>query len=225
MKFNKLPLKMQNEATFYYLSILNKKKAYFVFKRLFDIFLSLVLIILLIPLFIIISFIIKIDSKGPIIYKQERVTKYLNIFNIYKFRTMVNNADKIGSQITISNDNRITKIGKFLRKFRLDELPQLFNILIGHMSFVGPRPEVLKYVDMYSNQMYATLLIKAGVTSIASIKYKDEYILLSNTNDVDRAYINEILPKKMDYNYLYLKKCNFFYDIYLILKTIICVVF
>lgn len=136
---------------------------------------------------------------------------------------MVKHADKIGTQVTIKGDPRITKVGKFLRKCRLDELPQLFNILFGQMSFVGPRPEVEKYVNQYQEEMYATLLVRSGVTSLASIKYKDENKLLEHASDADEVYINEILPEKMKYNYQYLKKINIFYDIALLFQTVIAV--
>lgn len=181
------------------------------------------MIVILSPVLIIISFIILCTSKGPILYKQRRVTKYGKIFKIWKFRTMVKHADKIGTQVTIKGDPRITKVGKFLRKCRLDELPQLFNILFGQMSFVGPRPEVEKYVNQYQEEMYATLLVRAGVTSLASIKYKDENKLLEHASDADEVYINEILPEKMKYNYQYLKKINIFYDIALLFQTVIAV--
>lgn len=225
MKFEKLPKEMQNEIVKEYLGVLNKKKFSFFLKRIFDFLASIIMIIILSPLLIILSVIIKWTSKGPVIYKQKRVTKYCRVFNIYKFRTMVNNADKIGSQVTINNDIRITKVGKFLRKYRLDELPQLFNIIIGDMSFVGPRPEVIKYVEKYTDEMYATLLVRAGVTSPASIKYKDEMKLLKQTEDVDYTYINKVLPDKMTYNYQYLLTFNLFKDLLILLKTFLIIIY
>lgn len=223
MKLEKLPKEMQNEIVKEYLAILNKKKFSFFLKRIFDFLASIIMIIILLPLFIILAIIIKCTSKGPVVYKQKRVTKYCRVFNIYKFRTMVNNADKIGSQVTINNDRRITKVGKFLRKYRLDELPQLFNILIGDMSFVGPRPEAIKYVEKYTDEMYVTLLVRAGVTSPASIKYKDEMKLLKQAEDVDYTYVNKVLPDKMTYNYQYLKEFNFYKDILILFKTVFSV--
>ncbi len=223
MKYDKLPTNLKNPTTKAYYDLLKKKKVTFFFKRLFDIIMSLCMIVILSPVLIIISFIILCTSKGPILYKQRRVTKYGKIFKIWKFRTMVKHADKIGTQVTIKGDPRITKVGKFLRKCRLDELPQLFNILFGQMSFVGPRPEVEKYVNQYQEEMYATLLVRSGVTSLASIKYKDENKLLEHASDADEVYINEILPEKMKYNYQYLKKINIFYDIALLFQTVIAI--
>lgn len=223
MKYDTLPEKLKNPATKAYFDSLKKKKITFFFKRLFDIVMSLCMIVLLSPILLLISLIIVCTSKGPILYKQRRVTRYGKIFKIWKFRTMVKNADKIGTQVTIEKDPRITKVGKVLRKCRLDELPQLFNILFGQMSFVGPRPEVEKYVNQYQDKMYATLFVRAGVTSPASIKYKDESKLLENATDADEVYVNEILPQKMEYNYQYLEKVNVFYDIALLFQTVIAV--
>ena len=172
--FDKLPKEFQNKEVRKYYDILKKKRFNLVLKRIFDIVCSVILLILLLPVFLILAIWIKIDSKGPVFYRQERVTKYGKIFRIYKFRTMVTNADKIGSLVTLSNDSRITKVGNKIRKCRLDELPQLINVLKGEMSFVGTRPEVSKYVDKYTKEMMATLLMPAGVTSSASIKYKDD---------------------------------------------------
>ena len=223
-KWENLPGDMQNEEVKKYYDIIKGKKGSLILKRLFDILASLILLIILSPLFIIFSIIIKLDSKGPIMFKQNRVTENGRIFKIFKFRTMVENADKNGSQVTVENDNRVTKIGKFLRKFRLDEIPQLINILIGDMSFVGTRPEVPKYVELYTDEMKATLLMKAGVTSLASIKFKDEEKLLQMDGNIDKIYIENILPQKMQYNLEYLKRFNFFYDIKLMFMTLFAVV-
>lgn len=223
-KWDNLPDNMQNEEVKKYYDIIKGKKGSLILKRLFDILASLVLLIILSPLFIIFSIMIKLDSKGPIMFKQNRVTKNGRIFKIFKFRTMVENADKNGSQVTVKNDNRVTKIGKFLRKFRLDEIPQLINILIGDMSFVGTRPEVPKYVELYTDEMKATLLMKAGVTSLASIKFKDEEKLLQMDGNIDKIYIENILPQKMQYNLEYLKRFNFFYDIKLMFMTLFAVI-
>ena len=223
-KWENLPGDMQNEEVKKYYDIIKGKKGSLILKRLFDILASLILLIILSPLFIIFSIMIKLDSKGPIMFKQNRVTENGRIFKIFKFRTMVENADKNGSQVTVENDSRVTKIGKFLRKFRLDEIPQLINILIGDMSFVGTRPEVPKYVELYTDEMKATLLMKAGVTSLASIKFKDEEKLLQLDGNIDKIYIENILPQKMQYNLEYLKRFNFFYDIKLMFMTLFAVV-
>ncbi len=223
-KWDNLPDNMQNEEVKKYYDIIKGKKGNLILKRLFDILASLILLIILSPLFIIFSIMIKLDSKGPIMFKQNRVTENGRIFKIFKFRTMVENADKNGSQVTVENDDRVTKIGKFLRKFRLDEIPQLINILIGDMSFVGTRPEVPKYVELYTDEMKATLLMKAGVTSLASIKFKDEEKLLQMDGNIDKIYIEDILPQKMQYNLEYLKRFNFFYDIKLMFMTLFAVI-
>ncbi len=223
-KWDNLPDNMQNEEVKKYYDIIKGKKGSLILKRLFDILASLILLIILSPLFIIFSIMIKLDSKGSIMFKQNRVTENGRIFKIFKFRTMVENADKNGSQVTVKNDDRVTKIGKFLRKFRLDEIPQLINILIGDMSFVGTRPEVPKYVELYTDEMKATLLMKAGVTSLASIKFKDEEKLLQMDGNIDKIYIENILPQKMQYNLEYLKRFNFFYDIKLMFMTLFAVV-
>ncbi|MCK1215798.1 sugar transferase [Streptococcus uberis] len=186
------------------------------------------MLILLSPIFLILSILIKMEDGGPVFYRQERVTKYGKIFLIYKFRTMVNNADKIGSLVTTKNDQRITKIGSFIRKNRLDEIPQLLNILEGDMSFVGARPEVLKYVNKYSDEMKITLLLPAGVTSRSSIDFKDEEELLlkhAKTGlSIDEIYVNEILPIKMQKNIEYIYKFNFIEDIKIMVLTFISVI-
>ena len=222
-KWDKLPEYMRNEAVRPYYQLLKKKKFSLFFKRLFDIFVSLLMLIILSPLFIIISLIIVIDSRGGVFYRQERVTRYGKVFRIFKFRTMVKNADKIGTQVTVSNDKRITKVGKILRKLRLDEIPQLLNIIAGDMSFVGTRPESVHYVNKYTPEMYATLLLPAGVTSEASIKYKDEAKLLDSADDADKVYIEQILPEKMKYNLEAIKKFNFIREIGIMVRTVFAV--
>ncbi len=219
-----IPNDIKNDEVKIYYDILKDRKISLLIKRCFDILFSLILLVLLSPAFLLIAILIKLDSKGPVFFRQERVTAYKRVFRIFKFRTMVNNADKIGSQVTVENDSRVTKIGKYLRKVRLDEIPQLINILIGDMSFVGTRPEVLKYVDRYSDAMKATLLMPAGVTSLASIKFKDEEKLLNDKENVDDVYVNEVLPLKMEYNLEYIKRFNFFYDIKLLFKTFFAVI-
>ena len=199
-EWDDIPEFMKNEDVKKYYEILRKKRFSLKVKRFFDVTASFVLILLLSPVFLILSVWIKTDSKGPVYFKQERVTQYGRKFSIFKFRTMVINADRTGSLVTVQNDSRITVVGRKIRKYRLDEIPQLFNILAGDMSFVGTRPEVRKYVDEYSDEMKATLLLPAGVTSEASIRYKDEDELLKDAVDVDEVYIQKILPEKMRWN-------------------------
>ena len=199
-KWEELPEKMRTREVRRYYNIIVRHSGWFKVKRVMDICVSLVLLaILLIPMGII-ALMIKTDSQGPVFFRQERVTQYGKIFKIYKFRTMVDNASQLGSQVTVNNDARITRVGKLLRKYRLDEFPQLFNILAGDMTLVGTRPEVIKYVKEYSGEMYATLLLPAGLTSRTSIAYKDEDKLLKDAKDADKVYVDEILPVKMKYN-------------------------
>ena len=206
-----------------YYDALSKHKAGLFFKRVFDVCAALDLIVLLgIPM-LIIAIMIKCDSKGPVFFRQERVTAYGAKFRIHKFRTMVNNADKIGSAVTVENDNRITKVGSKLRNHRLDEFPQLFDVLAGTMSFVGTRPEVVKYVDKYTDEMNATLLLPAGITSLASIEYKDEAELLENAENADEVYVNDVLPAKMAINLKSVKEFGFFKDIGVLFKTMAAV--
>ena len=218
--FSKLPPQFRCDEVKGYYNILSHKNGSLILKRAFDIVVSFILLILLIIPIIIIAFAVKLTSEGPVFYRQERVTTYGKIFKILKFRTMVQNADKIGTLVTTDSDSRITNIGRFLRKYRLDELPQVFNVLSGSMSIVGTRPEVPKYVNEYKPEYYATLLIPAGITSLASIMYKDEEKLLSSSKDADYVYINEILPEKMKYNLQYTKNFGFFSDIKLMFKTV-----
>jgi len=222
-KWDELPDDIKNEEVRPYYDALSKHKAGLFFKRVLDIIAAIDLIILLgIPM-LVIAIMIKCDSKGPVFFRQERVTSYGARFRIHKFRTMVNNADKIGTSVTVDNDNRITKIGSKLRNHRLDEFPQLFDVLSGDMSFVGTRPEVVKYVDRYSDEMKATLLMPAGITSIASIEYKDEAELLEKAEDADEVYVNAILPAKMEYNLKSVKEFGFFKDIGVLFKTVAAV--
>lgn len=206
-----------------YYEILSKRKKSLIVKRVFDLVISFVLLIIAAAPMIVIASAIAIDSPGGIFYRQERVTAYGKRFMIHKFRTMVVNADTIGTQVTARNDSRVTKIGKFLRKYRLDELPQLIDILIGDMSFVGTRPEVVKYVKAYTKEMRATLLLPAGVTSEASIRYKDEADLLSEAEDVDRIYIEKVLPGKMEYNLESIRRFGLFRELKTMIRTVIAV--
>ncbi len=219
--FDQLPSFLKTEQVLPYYETLKNKTASLVFKRIFDIVFSLLFIIIFSWLYIIIAIAVVLDTGFPIIYKQKRITTYGREFNVLKFRTMVKNADKIGTLVTVNNDSRITKVGTFLRKYRLDELPQIFNILGGSMSFVGVRPEVEKYVSKYTNEMYATLLLPAGVTSPASIAFKDEAELLSVSENPDETYIDEILPKKMEHNLSYIRGFSFIEDVSIMFKTVV----
>lgn len=223
-RWDKLPENMQNEAVRPYYEKLRKKVISLLLKRIFDVLMSIILLVILSPLFLIISLLIKSDSKGPIFFRQERVTQYGKIFKIYKFRTMIQDADKVGSLVTISNDRRVTKIGKLLRKYRLDEIPQLLNIFTGDMTFVGTRPEVPKYVKCYSDQMRSTLLLPAGVTSKASIEYKNEYSLLNGAEDCDSVYVDRVLVEKMKINLDSIEDFSFFSDMTLLIRTCIAVI-
>lgn len=223
-KWEDLPKKMQTEAVRPYYEYLDKRRGSLLLKRIFDIVVSTVLLIVISPILLILAVIIATDSKGGIFYRQERVTQYGRVFRIFKFRTMVADADKIGTQVTVQNDSRITKIGEKLRKYRLDELPQLLNILMGDMTLVGTRPESTRYVEHYTAEMYATLLLPAGVTSEASIRYKDEAELLKNAEDADQVYIEKVLPEKMKYNLESIRKFSCLKDIGIMLKTVLAVV-
>ncbi|NLD19034.1 MAG: sugar transferase [Clostridiales bacterium] len=227
VSWDKLPQEMKSEEVKAYYDILLNKKASLLFKRIFDIVVSILMIVLLSWLFIVLAIAIKIDSRGPVFYRQERITSANKPFRIFKFRTMVDNADRMGSLVTVGKDNRVTRVGAKIRKCRLDEIPQLFNVLKGEMTFVGTRPEVKKYVDKYSNQMLATLLLPAGITSLASINFKDEDGILLNYSksgvEVDEAYIKHVLPKKMEYNLKYMKDFNFCADIKLMIQTVVSV--
>jgi len=219
-KWEDLPRELRNKEVKKYYDILITRKKSIVLKRIFDFVVACIALFILLPVFIIISILIKIDSKGPIFYKQTRVTQYGKRFKILKFRTMVNHADKIGPQITTYNDDRITRVGKLLRRLKLDEIPQLINIILGDMSFVGTRPEVIKYVEKYTPEMMATLLLPSGVTSEASIQYRNEELLLESVDDVDKIYIQEVLPKKMEYNLKSIEKFSFFGDIKIMIRTL-----
>lgn len=226
-KWEDLPENLKCDAVKEYYDILSHRKFSLVLKRAFDIVASFVLLVILSPILLILAILIKLDSKGPVFYRQERIKQYGKTFKIFKFRTMVQNADKIGSLITLGKDPRITRMGNIIRKCRLDELPQVINVLIGDMTFVGTRPEVKKYVDSYTDEMKATLLLKPGITSIASINYKDEdevmnkYIAKGKT--IDEAYIENVLPDKMKYNLEYIKKFSIFSDVKICIDTVLVV--
>ena len=222
-KWDELPAEMRTEEVRYYYDILCKKKFSLAMKHLFDIVVSAIMLVVLSPVFLILAIAIKIDSPGPVFYRQERVTAYGKRFCIHKFRTMVNNADKKGSLVTVKNDSRVTRIGSLIRKCRLDEISQLLDVFLGNMTFVGTRPEVVKYVDRYAPIMMATLLLPAGVTSEASIFYKDEAKLLDGAENVDDVYVEKVLPGKMYYNLRSIEKFSFWGDIGTMFKTVFAV--
>lgn len=220
-KWEELPAFMQCDEVREYYDILSKKKYSLRIKRIFDLVAATgMLVICAIPM-LIIGIKIAFESDGGIFYRQIRITRYGKKFRIHKFRTMVADADKIGTAVTVANDSRVTPTGNFLRKYRLDELPQLFDVLEGNMSFVGTRPEVPKYVKKYTKEMRATLLLPAGITSEASIRYKDEAEELGEKGeDADKVYVERVLPGKMKYNLKSLKKFNFFEEIKIIVNTV-----
>ncbi|WP_431768014.1 sugar transferase [Ruminococcus flavefaciens] len=207
-----------------YWEILWKKRGHLAVKRMFDIITAVILLLLAAIPMIIIALMIKIDSRGPVMYRQERVTTYGKHFRIHKFRTMIQNADRVGTAVTVSNDNRITRMGSLLRGLRLDELPQLIDVLEGNMSFVGTRPEAAKYVEQYRPEFNATLLVPAGITSEASIRYKDEYKLLSVSDDVDKTYVEQVLPGKMKWNLNSIERFSFFREMLTMLRTVLAVI-
>lgn len=208
-RWNELPTVMRTREVRRYYNIIKKHQGSLRLKRIFDVVVaSIMLIVLAIPMAVI-AVLIKLDSKGPVFFRQERVTQYGRIFKIYKFRTMVVDASKLGASVTVDNDNRITRVGHLLRKIRADEFPQLFNILSGDMTLVGTRPEVPEYVKRYTKEMYATLLLPAGLTSRTSIAYKDEDKILAGASNPAKAYVKEVLPAKMKYNLEALKKFGF----------------
>lgn len=225
-KWEELPFFIQTEEVRPYYEKLQKKRFSLVAKRFFDFTVSSIMLVILSPALLVLAVLIKRDSKGPVFYRQERITQYGRKFRIYKFRTMVVNADRIGSLVTVGEDPRITKIGKRLRGCRLDELPQLINIWKGEMTFVGTRPEVEKYVKEYSPEMMATLLLPAGVTSEASIQYKDEDKLLKNVSgeEADRVYVEKILPEKMKWNLREIKRFGFMREIGTMIRTVMVII-
>lgn len=218
-----LPVEMQTEYVRPYYDLLKRKKLSLIFKRCFDVLVSAVMLLILSPVFLVLAVAIKLDSAGPVFYRQVRVTTYGKQFRIFKFRTMVANADRIGAQVTVGNDSRITRVGKVIRKCRLDEICQLIDVFRGTMTFVGTRPEVPKYVAEYTPEMMATLLLPAGVTSLASIMYKDEDALLSDCDDVDKVYVESVLPGKMQYNLKSIEAFSFWGDIKLMFMTVFAV--
>lgn len=222
-KWEDLPDFMKTTEVRPYWEILNKRRGQLALKRIFDVVVSMILLVILAIPMIIIAVMIKLDSKGPVLYRQERVTTYGKHFRIHKFRTMVSNADKIGTAVTVGNDSRITKVGAKLRGCRLDELPQLLDVIAGDMSFVGTRPEAVKYVERYKAEYNATLLMPAGITSEASIRYKDEDKLLSAADNVDDVYVNKVLPDKMKWNLESIRRFQFLREILTMFRTVFAV--
>ena len=222
-KWENLPPEFQTEEVRPYYEILRKKQGSLMAKRVFDVVVSALMLVLLSPVFLVLAVAIKLDSPGPVFYRQVRVTQYGKQFRIFKFRSMVCNADKIGAQVTVGNDSRITRVGRVIRNCRLDEICQLIDIFRGTMTFVGTRPEVPKYVAAYTPEMMATLLLPAGVTSEASIRYKDESALLDGAEDVDEVYIHQVLPGKMEYNLDAIRNFGFWSDIRTMLRTVFAV--
>ena len=221
--FQELPPQMKNDEVKKYWDKLSQRKLHLVFKRIFDVVVSLLILLIASPFFLLLAAAIKIDSKGPVFYRQVRVGRYNQDFRIFKFRTMVQNADKIGISLTTGNDPRITRMGKVIRKCRLDEFSQIFNVLDGTMSLVGPRPEVRKYVDAYTPAYMATLLVRPGITALSSIAFKDEDKILAKGGDPEKIYVEEILPLKMELNLKYLEKISVFGDIAVMFQTVLAV--
>ena len=219
-KWEKLPAELQIDEVRPYYEILRKKNFSLFWKRVFDITVSGIVLLLILPFFLIISLAIVIDSRGPVFYRQERVTQYGKHFRIFKFRSMVVDADKNGALVTTGNDARVTRVGKFIRKCKIDEMSQLIDVFRGTMTFIGTRPEVPKYVAQYKKEYLATLLLPAGVSSMASIMFKDENNMLKDTENVDDVYVNQILPIKMEYNLAETKKYGFWRDIKLCFMTV-----
>lgn len=222
-KWDKLPQFMQMPEVRPYWEILYAKRAQLFLKRLFDLVFALILLVILAIPMLVIALLIKLDSKGPVFYRQERVTTYGKHFRIHKFRTMVADAEKLGTAVTVGNDCRITRVGRKLRHLRLDELPQVFDVIAGNMSFVGTRPEAVKYVELYRPEYYATLLMPAGITSEASIRYKDEEKLLDAAEDVDKVYMEQVLPAKMVWNLESVKRFRFLREILTMFRTVLAV--
>lgn len=221
--YDELPDKFKREEILpYYESLAGKRGTLFI-KRIFDILASLLLLIFLSPIMLIMALFIYVDSPGPVFYKQKRISQYGKEFNILKFRTMIVGADKQGSQITKWRDRRITSLGKIIRKLHIDELPQFWNVLKGEMTFVGVRPEVPKFVAHYSPEMWATLLMPAGMISRCSIIYKDENDLLAKAKDPEKTYIEEILPAKMKINLQEIKEVSIGKDLKIILDSLLSV--
>lgn len=223
VQYQELPEWMQKEEIKPYIELLNRQRAALVCKRIFDILLSALILLVLSPVFLLLAAAIKVDSKGPVFYRQVRIGQYGQEFRIFKFRSMVQDADQKGLALTTGGDVRITRVGHLIRKCRLDEFSQVLNVLQGTMSLVGPRPEVQKYVDAYQPEYFATLLVRPGVTATASIKFKDEDELLNSGGDPEETYIQQILPEKMKYNLEYLQHISVWQDLKIMVQTVLAV--
>lgn len=221
-KWEELPSEMQIAEVKRYYDILKKKQSSLFLKRIFDIAVSSIMLIILSPVFLILAIVIKIDSKGPVFYRQVRVTQYNKRYRIFKFRSMCQGADR-GSQVTVNQDVRVTRVGRVIRNCRLDEISQLIDVFRGTMTFVSVRPEIPKYTEQYTPEMMATLLLPAGITSLASILYKDEAKLLDGVEDADKVYVEQILPAKMHYNLKQMEQFSLWNDIKLMFMTVLAV--
>ncbi len=223
MTYRELPEDMKNEYTQKYLELLNQRPVSMLGKRVFDIAASFLILAVLSPFFLLLALAIKLDSRGPVFYRQVRVGRFNRDFKIFKFRTMVQDADRIGPLLTMGEDPRVTRVGRFIRKCRLDEFSQLLNVLGGSMSLVGPRPEVRKYVDVYTPEYMATLLVRPGITATSSIAFKDEDKLLNSGSNPEQIYVEQILPPKMALNLEYIKKISVHRDIKIMFQTVAAV--
>ncbi|WP_270641863.1 sugar transferase [Paraclostridium sordellii] len=203
---------------------LEDKKFQLIMKRIFDITASVVGLVILSPIFILISIFIKLDSRGPVFFRQIRVGLNKKEFKIFKFRTMVNDAEVKGRQITVGNDNRITNVGYFIRKYKIDEFPQLINVLKGEMSLVGPRPEVPSYVELYDEEQEQVLMVKPGITDYASIEFRNENEILGNSLNPEEEYIENIMPMKIGLNLKYINEISVLTDVKIILNTLVCII-
>ena len=222
-RWEKLPESMRREEIRPYYEVLRRKRGQLFLKRVGDLIVAVIMLVFLAIPMAVIAILIKTDSKGPVFFRQKRVTKYGKVFRIHKFRTMVDKAESLGTAVTVDHDARITKVGSKLRGLRLDELPQLIDVLTGDMSFVGTRPEAVKYVERYEPEYYATLLVPAGITSEASIRYKDEDKLLSGAEDTDEVYVTKVLPEKMKWNLRSVREFSIFRDILTMFRTVAAV--
>lgn len=223
VNYQELPQTMKNKSVKAYLELLNGRRFSLASKRAFDIIVSFLILVVLSPFLLLLAAAIKLDSRGPVFYRQVRVGRYNRDFKIFKFRTMVQDADRVGPPLTVGDDPRVTRVGRLIRKLRLDEFSQLLNVLDGSMSLVGPRPEVRKYVDVYTPEYMATLLVRPGVTATSSIAFKDEDKLLNSGANPEEIYVKQILPPKMELNLQYIKKISVWNDIKIMFQTVAAV--
>lgn len=224
MTYEQLPQTMKNESTRRYWRLLEQRRFSLAAKRVFDVAASAAILLILSPFFLLLAVAVKLDSAGPVFYRQVRVGRFGRDFRIFKFRTMVRNADRIGPPLTVGRDPRVTRVGSVIRRLRLDEFSQLLNVLGGSMSLVGPRPEVRRYVDVYTDEYLATLLIRPGITAPSSIAFKDEDKILNAGGDPERVYVEKILPPKMELNLNYMKKISLLSDIKILFQTVAAVI-